>query len=132
MKHNEWKVKPDGFGTPKPLLLLNRPANVDLRNHARRTKSVYLCHWDQGHEPCGVIAQRLVEAKQSRKKEQAGAYMGNEQDTRRKRVKQAARNAEVIDLTGDDTVGESKFRNYVGIENVENYPPGTMAQPWNI
>jgi hypothetical protein len=48
------------------------------------------------------------------------------------RVKRAVRNAEVIDLTGDDTVGESKLRNCVGIENVENYPPGIMAQPWEI
>jgi len=130
--HDEWEVEPDDFGTPEPLLVLNRCANIDLRNHARQTESTYLCHWDQGHEPRGVLAQRLAEANRSAEKEQAGVCIGNEQDLQRMRVKRAVRNAEVIDLTGDDTVGESKLRNCVGIENVENYPPGTIAQPWEI
>jgi hypothetical protein len=79
-----------------------------------------------------MIAQRLTRSKRFREREQVTSYMGGEQDMRRKMVKQAARNAEIIDLTGDATARESKFRRYVGVENVENCPPGIIAQSGRI
>jgi hypothetical protein len=130
--HDEWKAELDEIGTPKPLLLLTRAANIDMDNHAWRTKLVYLCYWDQDHEPDGVIAQRLAKAKRSREKEQVTAHMASEQDMRRKRVKQAAQKAEVVDLTGDDDVGESKLWSHAGAENMENYPLGAFPQPWRV
>ncbi|KAI4649133.1 hypothetical protein J4E93_003447 [Alternaria ventricosa] len=121
---NEWDVAPDDFGPSKPLLLLNRPANVDLMNHTWETELVHLCHWDQYHEPEGVLSQRLAKERRRTKKK---LLLGNsrfEQDKIRKKVKLAAATAEVVDLTQDETVEGGNFPSYAGIEEAWNYPPG--------
>ncbi|KAH6868002.1 hypothetical protein BKA58DRAFT_186710 [Alternaria rosae] len=129
---NEWEVAPDDFGSSRPLLLLNRPANVDLMNHMWETELVHLCHWDQYHEPEGVLSQRLTRERRVREKELLLGYGRFEQDKRRKKVKLAVVTADVIDLTQDHTVEAGNFPSYAGIEKAWNYPPGYLPSSRGI
>jgi hypothetical protein len=128
----EWEAEPDEFGTSWPIALLNRHASIDLENQAWRTKCVQLCYWDHEHEPDGAIAQRLARQARIRHKGQRFGHVGSEQDKRRKRVRLASRNAEVIDLTQDDAAGNGNFQSHVGFENAENQLSGDIARPWGM
>jgi hypothetical protein len=128
--HDEWEAEADKFGSSRPLCLLNQSANIDLEYHTWQTSLVQLCHWDREHKPYGAIAQRLARKKRNREKGRLSRYGGAEEDKRRKRVKLAARSAEVIDLTKDCAVAEGRPRSYTGFEIAGNYLPESVAYPW--
>lgn len=100
--HDEWEVEPRQFGSRRPLTLLNQPADINLKTHPHDAKRVYLNHWDRQHEPAGTAVQRLVLQKQQAetgKRILAPKPEGLEE--KRRKVRQAAQSAGIIDLTRD-------------------------------
>ncbi|KAF1835929.1 hypothetical protein BDW02DRAFT_474279, partial [Decorospora gaudefroyi] len=99
----EWQKSPEAFGPCRPLFWLNKPAFIDLACHSRKTNRIQLGHWDRHHEPIGRKIQRLQREKNIiRKKRQALQLEVMNQEERRKKVKQAVRRADVIDLTTEE------------------------------
>ncbi|EMD62529.1 hypothetical protein GGP41_001959 [Bipolaris sorokiniana] len=100
--HDEWETEPRPFGPRRPLALLNQSVQINLQTHPRNAKRVYLNHWDRQHEPNGTTAQRLViQERQVRMERRTMILRAEQQEERRREVKQAAMNADVVDLTGD-------------------------------
>ncbi|EDU48065.1 hypothetical protein L13192_07850 [Pyrenophora tritici-repentis] len=130
--HDEWQKAPEDFGPARPMVLLNQPARINLPRHALRTKDVHLNHWDCAHEPEGAKTQRqTLEQETAKKKEKMSVIEAMKQEQRRIMVKQAALNAQVIDLTDDDVPSASSLWMYHGVDNTENYPPVCNNRPWN-
>lgn len=100
--HDEWEAEPRPFGSTRPLALLTKPADINLRTHPQDAKRVYLNHWDRQHEPMGAATQRLVlQKKQDEMEKQMLARKAERQEERRRRVRHAAEVAGVIDLTNE-------------------------------
>jgi hypothetical protein len=98
----------------KPLVLLNTPAKINLRLHAQRTERVSLVHYDVGLIPEGRRLQDLKwewERREMRLKEDAEKLVHQmERAEKREGVLCAAKNSEIIDLTGEETGGGSGLR----------------------
>ncbi|EUC46056.1 hypothetical protein COCMIDRAFT_93827 [Bipolaris oryzae ATCC 44560] len=131
--HDEWETEPRPFGPRRPLALLNQPVQINLRTHPRNAKRVYLNHWDRQHEPNGTFAQRLViEKQQVRMDRRTQIIRAEHQDERRRKVKQAAMNADVIDLTGDGTTDEKSSWRHDSVGHVGfSGSSGEMIHAWD-
>jgi hypothetical protein len=117
--HDEWEIEPKQFGPTRPLTLLNQPAHINLRTHPRDAKRVYLNHWDREHEPDGTSTQRLIlERKQAEVDKQAVIQKAGKKEERRRKVKQAARISDVVDLTGEDI--SERARGDMALSGMEN------------
>lgn len=123
---NEWDTAPSDLlpSNIRPLSLLLEPADVDLRNHERTAENVSLVHYVPTLVPEGRAAQdRELEQLQDEIKVEwyntQQEKLMEERHRARRAVVQAARHAEVIDLT-DDNVPERKP--LVSIPRVVNMP----------
>jgi hypothetical protein len=129
----EWQTAPKDFEPSRPLSLLNEPLSIDMATYPRKTSQVYLNHWDRDHEPNGTTSQRLArEDMRSKKLEQDQVFESIKQEAERSKVKQAAKNAEVIDLTEDDRVENEAPWRRPAFENAENYPLRYRSQDQKI
>jgi hypothetical protein len=125
----EWQAVSRGFEPSRPLSLLNESTSIDMATYSRKSRQVFLNHWDRDHEPNGTTSQRLArEDMRSKKVKQDQVFESIKQEARRSKVKQAAQKAEVIDLTEDDSVGNEAPWRYSAAENAENYPPWYETQ----
>jgi hypothetical protein len=111
--HSEWATAPHdplpSAPNLKPLVLLNTPAKINLRLHAQRTERVSLVHYDVDLIPEGRRLQDLKwerERREMRLKQDAEELVHRmERAEKREGVLSAARNSEIIDLTGEETDG---------------------------
>jgi hypothetical protein len=119
----EWQTVPTGFEPSRPLSLLIEPASINMTTHVRKTNKVHLNHWDRDHEPHGTTIQRLErEVKRLERRKQDLVFEGTKQDAKRSQVKEAAQNAEVIDLTEDDGVANEASWRHAGVKDAQDYP----------
>jgi len=114
--HSEWATAPCD---PLPsnlnhLYLLNEPANIDMKDHALRAEKVSLIHYDINLVPEGRAQQELrwaEEAAERRLKQDVEDFVCEmERAERREQVVKAAKRAEVVDLTEDETTSKNVHR----------------------
>ncbi|USP75508.1 uncharacterized protein yc1106_02782 [Curvularia clavata] len=127
--HDEWEAEPMSFGSSRPLTLLTKPADINLRTHPQDAKRVYLNHWDRQHEPIGAATQRLVlQKKQEEKEKQILARKAERQEERRIQVRKVAEIVGVIDLTNDNIPKRKVLSSDAQITYAENKNENETSQ----
>lgn len=104
--HSEWETAPrDPLpSNPDRLFLLNKLAMINLKLHSSRARKVKLIAWDGDHMPEGVrdqLKRWARERSEPRLKKDAEELAKLERSRKRVEVSRAAKEADVIDLTGD-------------------------------
>ena len=108
--HSVWDTAPND---PLPsnvnhLVLLDKPANIDLSSHAQKSMKVILVHYDATLVPEGRAQQDLrwkqELAERYLKQDAEDLALAMERKEARQHVVRAAQHAEVIDLTDDEIV----------------------------
>lgn len=98
--YDEWQTEPGKFGARTPLKLLNEPAKINLSTHPYDAKRVHLSHWDRDHEPRGTSAQRMeLQNKRVEIKKRVLILEATRQEEKRRKVRHAAHDADIVDLT---------------------------------